>query len=193
MALTPRRPVKAERLGNLLDKDLLCLASGGGQQAPILAAAGAKVTSFDLADNQLAKDQRVAEREGLEVICIRGSMSDLSVIAEASFDLIFHPASNLFIPDVLPVWRECYRVLRPNGILLAGLINPSFFLFDHEAAASSGQLIVKNALPYCEPESLEGESMVAWKNGGRPAQCCHSLETQIGGQIAAGFHITAVY
>ena len=90
-------------------------------------------------------------------------MSDLSVIAEASFDLIFHPASNLFIPDVLPVWRECYRVLRPNRILLAGFINPSFFLFDHEAAASSGQLIVKNALPYCEPENLKGGSgKVRW-------------------------------
>jgi len=42
-------------------------------------------------------------------------MKDLAVFPVASFDLIFHPVANVFVPDVLPVWRECARVLRPGG------------------------------------------------------------------------------
>ena len=57
----------------------------------------------------------MAEREGLELVTMEGDMADLSVFADESFDLVFHPTSNLFVPDVRPVWREVYRVLRPGG------------------------------------------------------------------------------
>ncbi len=40
-------------------------------------------------------------------------MADLSVFPDGRFDLIVHPVSNVFAPDVKPVWREAYRVLRP--------------------------------------------------------------------------------
>src|SRR5690606_7312110 len=109
--------------GTLKGKDVLCLASGGGQQVPILAAAGGRVTSFDNSEEQLSRDRAVAEREGLGVETVQGDMADLSVFPDASFDLVFHPASNLFIPDVNPVWRECFRVLRPGGRLLSGFLN----------------------------------------------------------------------
>jgi protein-L-isoaspartate O-methyltransferase len=84
---------------------VLCLASGGGQQAPVLAAAGAHVVSFDLSDEQLRKDRDVAERENLLLRCVRGDMADLSALASASFDLIFHPVANVFVPDINVVWR----------------------------------------------------------------------------------------
>ena len=64
IVLTPTKPVPHEWLPNLPGKDVLCLASGGGQQGPILAAAGARVTVFDLSPKQLASDRLVAEREG---------------------------------------------------------------------------------------------------------------------------------
>ena len=62
--LTPKLPVPREWFGDVRGKRILCLASGGGQQVPILAAAGANVVSFDLSDEQLAKDRMVAQREG---------------------------------------------------------------------------------------------------------------------------------
>src|SRR3954452_20881688 len=52
--------------------DLLALASGGGQQAPVLAAAGANVTVFDNSPKQLEQDQMVADREGLELRTVAG-------------------------------------------------------------------------------------------------------------------------
>ena len=67
------------------------------------------VTIFDNSPAQLEQDRRVAEREGLEICLVEGDMADLSVFADACFDLIFHPVSNLFVPNVLPVWREAAR------------------------------------------------------------------------------------
>ena len=55
--LTPNRPVPRDWFGELSGRDVLCLASGGGQQAPVLAAAGARVVSFDLSEEQLSLDR----------------------------------------------------------------------------------------------------------------------------------------
>ena len=162
--LTPTKAVPAAWLAELPGKTLLCLASGGGQQAPVLAAAGADVVSFDLSDEQLRQSREVAKRESLVIGCVRGDMADLSAFASASFDLIFHPISNVFVPDVNAVWRECFRVLRPRGHLLAGFINPSFFLFDHDAAERTGTLVVKHSLPYVALHSDDH----------RPAEFSHS-------------------
>ena len=120
-------PVPKVWLGDVEGRDVLCLASGGGQQGPIIAAAGASVTIFDLSDEQLAQDRLVAERDGLMLRTVQGDMRDLSAFKDASFDLIVHPVSNCFIPDVQPLWREAFRVLRPGGQLLAGMVNPLLY------------------------------------------------------------------
>ena len=109
--LTPNLPVPRSWFGEIQGKSVLCLASGGGQQAPILSAAGANVISFDLSDEQLAKDRLVAERDDLPLKCVQGDMADLSYFANDSFDLIFHPVANVFVPDVETVWRECHKKL----------------------------------------------------------------------------------
>lgn len=191
--LTPCTPVPREWFGNLADRDVLCLASGGGQQAPVLAAAGAKVTSFDLSAEQLARDRAVAEREGLEVTTIQGDMADLSCFQHESFDLIFHPISNVFVPDVRQVWRECHRVLRPGGTLLAGFMNPCFYLFDHDSLDEGGPLEVRFALPYSDLTSLDPERRRERMTRDLPLEFSHSLDDQIGGQIAAGFVIAGLY
>ncbi len=194
IVLAPNIPVPRAWFGELRGRDVLCLASGGGQQAPTFAAAGApRVTSFDLSDEQLARDQFVAEREGLAIRCIRGNMADLSVLADASFDLIFHPVSNIFAEDVCPVWRECARVLRPGGALLAGFMNPFFFLFDYELADETGRLEVKYPLPYSDLTNPDPNAKERWLQSGLAAVFSHSLETQIGGQLAAGLVLTALY
>jgi hypothetical protein len=77
----------------------------------------------------------------------------------------------------------CHRVLKPGGYLLAGFMNPWFFLFDHDAAERSGELVVTHSLPHA----------VLDPGDHRPAEFSHSLEHQIGGQIAAGFAIVGLY
>jgi SAM-dependent methyltransferase len=167
--------------------DLLGLASGGGQQGPIFAAAGANVTIFDNSPAQLARDGEVAEREALEIRTVEGDMRDLSAFEDASFDLVFNPVSNVFCPDLRPVWRECHRVLRPGGTLLAGFMNPDFFVFDHERFEASGDLVVRFSVPYRDTESLRPEELEKRMREGWPLEYSHTMAEQVGGQMEAGF------
>lgn len=80
--LTPDTPVPRGWLGELGGRRVLCLASAGGQQAPLLAAADAHVTSFDLSEEQLALDQRVADREGLSLPLVQGDIRDVAISDE---------------------------------------------------------------------------------------------------------------
>lgn len=190
--LTETRPVPREWFPELNNLDLLCLASGGGQQAPILAAAGARVTVFDNSPRQLEQDRKVAARDSLELVTVEGDMTDLSVFDDESFDLIFHPCSNLFVADVQPIWQEAYRVLRSGGSLLAGFLNPVLFLFDHRLA-EQGALQVRHPLPYSDLGSLTKEECRQVIEQNIPLEFGHTLEDQLGGQISAGFFITGFY
>ena len=111
LILTPNRNVPGSWFGDIRGKRVLCLASGGGQQAPVLAAAGASVTSFDASEEQLEKDAFVAGRDNLPLAIERGDMADLSRFADASFDLIFHPVANVFACEIQPVWRGVENLL----------------------------------------------------------------------------------
>lgn len=193
VVLTPNRNVPPDWLGDVRDKRVLCLASGGGQQAPVLAAAGARVTSFDLSDEQLTKDRSVADRERLQIVLERGHMADLARFSDSSFDLVFHPVSNVFVPDVRAVWRECRRVLVPGGRLLAAFMNPSFFLFDHDALEAGEPAVVRHRLPYSDTQDLPARVLQQRLRAREPLQFGHSLEDQIGGQIDAGFAIMGLY
>lgn len=190
--LTPTKAVPTAWFPPLAACDLLCLASGGGQQGPILAAAGARVTVFDNSPRQLAQDRLVAKREGLAITTVEGDMADLSCFADGSFDLIVHPCSNLFVPDVRPVWREAYRVLRPGGVIMTGFCNPAMFIFDAKLA-DEGVLQVKHALPYSDLTSLSDADRQRYLVDQQPLEFGHTLEEQIGGQIAAGFALTGFY
>ena len=175
---------------NLAGTDVLCLASGGGQQGPVLAAAGARVTVFDNSPAQLARDQLVAERDSLEITTVLGDMRDLSALPSGSFDLVFNPVSTVFCPELAPVWRECFRVLRPGGELLTGFMNPDLFIFDEEACDNSGDLIVRHRLPYSDLTSLDSAELDRLRGTDIPLEYSHTLTEQIGGQVDAGFVIT---
>ncbi len=189
VVLTPSKPVPAGWFGDIKGKDVLGLASGGGQQVPIFAAAGARVTCLDNSNEMLARDKLVADREGLSIRLEQGDMADLSRFPDASFDVIFHPVSNVFVPDVLPVWREAFRVLRPGGRLLAGFMNPSVFMFDWPKVEHEGELVIKYQIPFADPTSLSKKDLANRIADGEPLEFSHTLEAQIGGQIKAGFNI----
>lgn len=191
LVLTPSKPVPADWYPPLNGADVLLLAGGGGQQGPILSAAGANVTVFDNSPLQLKQDQLVAEREGLKIRTVEGDMQDLSVFANERFDFIFHPCSNCFSEKILPVWREAFRVLRPGGTIITGFTNPFAYLFDPELE-KQGTLQLKFTMPYSDLTSITPEEREKYFPGD-PVNFAHSLEDQIGGQIAAGFSIIGFY
>lgn len=191
--LTPEKPVPSEWFGDLRGKKVLALASGGGQQAPLFAAAGADVVVFDNSQAQLKQDETVARREGLTLRTERGDMRDLSRFGDEGFDLIFHPVSNCFIDDVNAVWQECFRVLKNGGRLLAGFANPLVYIFDFKDWDEHQKLTVRYKIPYADTEQLPRGELEERIQANEALEFGHSLEDQIGGQLRAGFVLTAMY
>lgn len=192
IVLTPTVPVPRDWFPELAGLPTLCLASGGGQQGPVLAAAGADVTVFDNSPAQLARDREVAERDGLTLAAVEGDMRDLSAFADASFGLIVHPCSNSFVPDVRPVWREAARALRPGGVLLAGFVNPVLYLFDDEKR-ERGEFEVRHRIPYSDLTSLSDDERRRYTDRDEPLCFGHTLADQIGGQLDAGLALTGFF
>jgi len=190
--LTPRKPVPREWFGDLKGARLLGLASGGGQQGPILAAAGARVTVFDASPAQLERDRSVSERDGLGIATELGDMADLSRFADASFDIIFHPCSNCFVPAIRPVWKEAARVLRPGGRLLAGFCLPVLFLVEEEKD-DRGEIVVSYRIPYSDTEQLAPDLLKKKLELKQPLSFGHTLADQLGGQLDAGFLLAGYY
>ena len=188
--LTPCKTVPKDWFLPFKGSQLLGLASGGGQQMPVFAVLGAVVTIFDLSNRQLAAEKMVSEREGYCINIVKGDMTKRLPFDDNSFDMIFHPVSNSYIEDVEHVWRECYRVLKQGGVLLAGFANPMVYLFnDFDIHSNIG---IVNKLPYNPLKNCTDEELKAMTEGDG-IQFSHSLETQIGGQLKAGLCLTDLY
>jgi SAM-dependent methyltransferase len=185
--LTPTIPVPKTWFPALPDIRLLGLASGGGQQMPVFAARGARCTVLDYADSQLAGEKLVAEREGYSIDIVKGDMSKPLPFEDSFFDMIFHPVSNCYVEDVSHVWRECFRVLKKGGVLLAGMDNGLNFLFDDK---NTLPLTVTHKLPFNPLKDPRLYEKYVPTDG---VQFSHSLEEQIGGQLKAGFILTGLY
>ena len=122
-------------LANLSGKDVLCLASGGGQQSAVLSLLGARVTVVDLTEGQLEGDREAAAHYCYDVTTIHADMRDLSDIADDSFDLVYQGHSMSWIPDVREVYAQVTRVLRSDGLYRVDFNNPGnhFLEWDGEA------------------------------------------------------------
>ena len=193
VVLTPTKPVpRAWFPAEFKGCKLLGLASGGGQQGPLFAAAGAVVSILDNSPGQLALDGEVAKREGLEINLVQGDMADLNQFEDGSVDVVFNPCSNCFAPDLAPVWRECFRVLRPGGVLMTGICNPIMFSFDPELE-DKGIFQLKYPIPYSDLTSLNDTERQCHLDKNEPMSFGHSLTQQMGGLIQLGFVVDGFY
>ena len=186
MLLTPVKPVPREWFPPLRGAKVLGLASGGGQQMPIFAAQGAECTVLDYSERQLESERMVAAREGYAIEIVRADMTKPLPFPDASFDLIFHPVSNCYIEDVQHVWDECFRILRPGGLLMAGLDNGFNFLFGDEDEQEIRYSLPFN--PLRDPKLME-----ELRQTDSGVQFSHTLEEQIRGQLQAGFRLLDLY
>jgi len=193
IVMSPTKTVPREWFPeDITDKRVLCLACGGGQQGPILAAAGACVTVLDNSPKQLEQDAAVARREGLNIKTILGDMRDLSCFSESDFDLVLLQGT-VFVESILPVWQETARVLRPGGILLSGISNPIAYIFDLKSW-NEGRLVVRHRIPYSDVRDLDAdEFQTLIVDHDEPICFGHSMHDLIQGQIDAGFVVSGFY
>ncbi len=183
--LTPTKKVPHEWFGNLRGKRVLGLASGGGQQMPVFCALGAECTVLDYSKKQLESEALVAEREGYTIEIVRADMTKPLPFPDETFDLIFHPVSNCYIREVKPLWRECWRVLKPGGELLSGTDHYVNYIVDDDETQ------IVNRLPF-DP-LLHPEQRAQLERDDAGMQFSHSLEEQINGQLEVGFELLSLY
>jgi SAM-dependent methyltransferase len=105
--------------GNITGRRVLCLASGGGLQSALCAAAGAVVTVVDLSPEMLALDEQVAGTHGFDIKVVEASMDDLSMLPADSFEIVIQPVSTCYVADILKVYREVARVVVPGGLYIS--------------------------------------------------------------------------
>ena len=192
IVLTPTKPVPQAWFPPLEKKKVLCLACGGGQQGPILAAAGAEVTVLDNSPKQLEQDRMVAQRENLSLRTELGDMRDLGRFSNEYYDVII-VTGTCFVDNITIVWKEISRILKRSGILMAGCNNPIEFIFDLRAW-NTGQLVVRHKIPYSDIVDLsekERNELIVAK--GEPLCVGHSLHDLIQGQIDVGLAIVGFY
>lgn len=185
VVLTPTKPVPHEWFGDLKGKKVLGLASGGGQQMPIFAALGAECTVLDYSVKQLESEAMVARREGYDIRIIRADMTKPLPFEDGEFDLIFHPVSNCYVEEVKPIYKECARILKKGGVLLAGLENGVNYLVDDDETA------IVNTMPFNPLKNEDQRRKLEEQDCGM--QFSHTVEEQIGGQLEAGLCLTHIY
>ena len=172
------KDVPTEWISDMKGKKVLCLAGAGGLQAPLLACAGAEVTVLDISEKMLDKDRELAKREKLQIRIEKGNMCDLSRFADDMFDCIINPPSLMYVPDVKPVFRECYRVLKKGGCFIMMAPNPINYVCDFVQDDNGGYYKAINRMPY---NSADFDDQNGWIEYG------HTMEDYIGGQIACDF------
>lgn len=185
LLLTPTKPVPHAWFGELAGADVLGLASGGGQQIPLLTAAGAHCTVLDYADTQIASEHLVAEREGYEVTIVQADMTQPLPFDDESFDVVVNPVSLCYVREVDPIWREVARVLRPCGRLLAGLDTGINFIVDEAEER------IVHGLPY-DPLA-DPALMRELAEADEGVQFSHTAGELLGGMLAAGFAIDELF
>lgn len=169
-------------LADVKDKDVLCLASGGGQQSAVFGLLGAHVTVFDLAEGQLAGDQQAADHYGYPVTTIQGDISDLSALESQSFDLVYQAPSMVYVPDVRKVYAGVARILRPGGLYRADAHNPVAQFIDEASWDGVGYRV---SVPYSvkEKQRADDQPVIEYR---------HDLSDTFNGLVEQGFVIEYV-
>jgi SAM-dependent methyltransferase len=180
-------------------KDVLCLASGGGQQSAVFGLLGANVSVLDISAGQLTGDRTAAEHYGYEVTTVKGDMRDLSAFDDTSFDLVYQPHSFSYVPDVRPVYREVHRVLRSGGLYSAGHVNPAVHAVSLGFCGSRGGAGGWDGVGYRIVDPYRGRIVFRNEAGvenmaeGEPTgENRHFLKDIFGGLIELGFIIREV-
>src|SRR5579862_1450261 len=101
--------------------DVLDLGCGDGTTAVPEAQLGANVLGVDIAENLVAAGNARATQFGLDNLRFQqGDATDLSDLADHSFDLVVSIFGAMFAPRPFDVAKEMVRVTRPGGRIVMG-------------------------------------------------------------------------
>ena len=154
-----------EAAGEVRGLEVLDLGCGTGRHTVWMAAAGARVTAVDFSEGMLAKARVKPGSETVRFV-VHNLHAPLP-FPDASFDLAVSGLVLEHLRELSAVFREAYRVLRPNGRVVVSAMHPAMFLRGSQARftdPSSGQVV--------QPGSMK-----------------HQLSDFVIAAVRAGFHL----
>lgn len=188
--VTPDKFVPHDWIKDAKEKNVLLLASGGGQQTPIMSAFGSIVTTVDQSEGQLGQDQIALDRYNLKAELIRADVRETGLMTN-SFDYIINPVSFNFIEKLQPAYDEVYRLLRSGGVFIYGIANPILYSFDERI--QERKLKIKYTIPYSDLTSISKRQLERKIEKKDTIEFSHTLDEIIGGLLKTGFVIEDFY
>ena len=189
--ITPEHNVPSSWIEDIRGRNVLLLACGGGQQTPLLSAAGANVTDVDISPMQIEQDRKALEKYNLKADVRVGDMRDLSFLEDGSMDYVICPHSLNFISTLDEFYSESYRVLKKGGRFLFGAANPILYMFDEKCEAR--KLKVKYTIPYSADTSLSRKQKERKLRTNDTFEYSHTLDDIIGKALRKGFIMKDFY
>ena len=179
-------------------KEVLCIASGGGQQSAALSILGARVTVLDFSETQLARDREAADFYGYEIRTVLGDMRDLSSFDESSFDIAWQPFSINYVKEVDIVIRGVARIVRDAGFYQLDFANPFAMGRDERSWDGRGYPLARFYTDgeMVEPDPAEWE---IWNEEGDcqtmegPRQFRHTFSRIVNTLVDNGFNIRRLW
>lgn len=173
------------------NQDVLCLASGGGQDSAAFGLLGANVTVFDISEIMLERDQEAARHHGYKVTTIRGDMRDLSGLCDNGFDIVWQSISLNYSPVVEPVFDGVRRILRTDGIYRLAIENPFGYTtsscWSGEGYPLRGRYINGEDVTYYQPQWSVDQPDGTEIDLRTPRLFRHNLSTVLNGLAGRGF------
>lgn len=184
------------RLGEVVSKDVLCLACGGGKQSIAFALLNANVTVLDLSEAQLNRDREAAAHFNVDIKILHGDIQDLSRFEAAAFDIVYHGYSLGFVPEARVVFQQVARVLRPGGLYHFMCANPFYIGMQETDWNGEGYTIKHTYVNGAEIIYEDQEWVYDRSKSGTaippPREFRHTLSTLISGLVEQGFIIQHV-
>lgn len=140
----------------------VCVPSSGNNHAVFaLAVLGARVTSCDIAANQLAHAASAAEKMRLSIDFVQADTMTLEGIPSDAYDFVYTSNGvHVWINDLPSMYRNIARVLRPGGYYALYEIHPFQRPIDGNCLTA---LKVKKPYDNTGPFEKDGEITFGWR------------------------------
>ncbi len=155
----------ASFLGDVRGLRVADIGCGTGRQTLALAAAGALTVGLDFSAGMLAHALTKPRPE--TVLFVRHDVTKRLPFADATLDAVVSCLVLEHVDDLVGVYREMHRVVRPGGFALVSNLHPAMMLRGVDAR-------------FTDPQT--GEKL-------RPEGAAHSIANYINAALVAGFRL----
>jgi len=154
-------PLIKKYLGDLSGKKVCIPSSGDNIAAFGFHVLGAKVTSCDYAENQLAHSKAFADKHKWDIEFICQDSMKLDKLNDNEYDLVYTSNGvHVWIDDLSSMYRNFHRILKDGGYNIFFETHPMSRPFDHTTYDVRIRKLYEDVGPFTD---ADGEITYSWR------------------------------